>query len=105
MAKTYDYDAIISLTDENSKINEHLNLLYDQIINLRKLAGECEETFHSKDQGDIYRLYENLYYTIGKADSKNSGYNHGLWGNVAQLIEILNEINSNARHDKASDSK
>jgi hypothetical protein len=103
MGKTYDYDAIIDATKDSSKISNHLNALYDEIINFRKMTTACEDVFHSKDEGVIKDAYNSIYMALGKSNISDPEKGYGMWGDLGLLISILNELNKNATTDKSYD--
>ena len=90
----YNYEDAINKCSKGSSIDYKLQDLQSNLKELNILLKECEDKFHGKGyQSKIYKSYDNMYQTIGKA-RKN-----GSWDVIYQIIRAVSEAKAQAEND------
>lgn len=99
--KEYDFDGVMSSCSEGSYLSESLENLQNDLSQLQKMIKELEGFYHGIGRdSSVYKMYDDLYTTIGRASNYNYWNNSGLWEAVQNIVYKTNKLYNNAEKDK-----
>lgn len=96
--KSYDYDEVLDFLNTNGTVDSSLIDLQTHLVELEDMVNRMQDLFHGKPKKDIYKLYNNLYTTIGQNTA-------GAWGAVKNIVDLNNKMYSKAAYDKSVDEE
>ncbi len=100
--KAYNYDEIMNSTCSGSIMDNKIMKLINDLDTLDKKVAECEQAFHGKGQGSIYKSYSAIANAIGHV-STDSTRGSGLFGQVSTAIRLCQVMYKNADEQKRID--
>jgi phage shock protein A len=102
MAKHYNFDGVMSACSAGSYLSNSLDSLQDNVEELQKCIKELEKLYHGiGTKSSIYKVYEEMYSSIGGASNYNYWNNSGIWSAIQNIVYKADVLYDNAERDKA----
>ena len=99
--KYYDFDGVMATCSSGSYLSSSLDSLQTNVERLQKLIKELEEYYHGiGNNSTIYKMYEEIYSSIGGASNYNYWNNSGIWDAIQNIVYKADNLYYNAERDK-----